>query len=164
MWISALHHNLESPHDQSSRHTHSRWRWPIGTLHHVYECTYLWCTHRHQPPPCEQKEANTHSFEAGCWFVCLFKIKGLLTWEQAPCPSTSVLKLMEINPLFAQMCKISGFYSHICLCACVLCICVCVCVCASDPSSPPCSLSPGRVLLLPYWEYDGLPLPLPAMS
>lgn len=48
-------------HNQPTRYTHAylQWRWPIGTLHPVYECVYvcayLWCTHHHKLPPCEQK-------------------------------------------------------------------------------------------------------------
>lgn len=71
MKSSALHHNPGPLHihthtisqadvyKEAHTHTHShkypQWRWPIGTWHLVFNyvciCTYLWCTHHHQPPP-----------------------------------------------------------------------------------------------------------------
>lgn len=122
----------------------------------VYICDALIITSRRNTNICAHIELDAV-------LLCVYLLK--MCGGGARYPSTSVLKLMKIYYQLSAMCKISGFTvtSGVCVCVC-LCICLRVCVSVSGSSSPPCSVSPGRVLLLPYWEYDGLPLPLPAMS
>lgn len=179
MWVSVLHHNLESPHHPRSvkqthtiknTHTHCRWRWPIGTLHHVYECMWVCVCDAlivtSQLHVSQKRQIHTALKHCADLCVCL-KSKDRWHQNRLDIPAHLSLKLMEINPPFAENVQNIWVFTVTSVCTLVfvhLSVCCCTRLCVWPLLSPPCSLSPGRVLLLPYWEYDGLPLPLPAMS
>lgn len=106
----------------------------------VYICDALIITSRRNTNICAHIELDAV-------LLCVY----LLKMGGRRYPSTSVLKLMKIYYQLSAMCKISGFTvtSGVCVRAYASAF-VCVCVSVSGSSSPPCSVSPGRVLLLPY--------------